>query len=396
MSRSAFLWGAAVSAHQTEGENQNSDWWRFERDVLQKRGGDASGRADDHWTRYKEDIDLLADAGLNAFRFSIEWAKVEPKEGEYDKRALDHYADVLKHLKKRNIASCVTLWHFTLPAWAADKGGMLNRSVRRRFYLYADACAERFGKDVDIWTTINEPMVYLMEGYHWGTWPPRLRSAWKQFRVFFALRMIHRRCYVTLKRRGARSAGMAKSIIVFECADRANAMHRIVRAWKNFFWNRAFFLCAERFHDYVGVNFYITETVGPKDGTHEKDDMGWEIRPHGLEAAVREAGRIGKPIYVLENGIATRDDAKRIAYIESRVRGIERAKKEGIDLRGYFHWSLLDNFEWTHGYSKRFGLVAVDRKTMERNPKPSLRAYAGMIKRDYGRFVKGSKDSICF
>jgi beta-glucosidase len=377
----AFLWGASVSAHQTEGWNKTSDWWEFEQRVLKRKGGDTSGTAVDHWNRYREDIDLLAKAGLNAFRFSIEWAKVEPKEGRVDEHAIKHYEDVLTHLKKRNIAPCVTLWHFSLPKWAADKGGMFNHDVRRRFYDYVHLCSKRFEHDVDIWTTINEPMVYFMEGYRWGTWPPGIRSRFKVFRLFFILRSVHRHCYRLLKRNGAKMVGIAKSVIVFRCGKKANVHHRIQRAIKNYTWNRSFFGFAKRFHDYIGINFYIVETVGPKDGNYEKDDMGWEIRPHGLETALRETEKFGKPIYVLENGIATGDDKKRIAYITSRIDDLKHMKKAGIDVRGYFHWSLLDNFEWAHGFSKRFGLIAVDGKTMMRTPKPSLEAYGRMAEK---------------
>jgi len=375
MNRPAFLWGASISAHQTEGDNRFSDWWDFEMKTLKERGGDVSGSAVDHRSRYKEDIDLLADAGLNAFRLSIEWAKIEPQEGRIDESAIKHYKDLLKHLRKRNIASCVTLWHFSLPKWAADKGGMLNHDVRRRFCSYVDLCAKRFDGDVDIWTTINEPMVYLMEGYRWGKWPPGIRSRRKAFRVFFALRSVHRDSYRILKRNGTKMVGIAKSVIVFECGKKANLIHRSTRWLKDAFWNKSFFLFAKRFHDYIGINFYITETVGPKDREYEKDDMGWEIRPHGLEIAILGARKFRKPIYVLENGIATGDDKKRITYIESRKIDIRRSLKAGVDLRGYFHWSLLDNFEWAEGFGKKFGLIAIDRKTMERRPKPSLKAY---------------------
>jgi beta-glucosidase len=378
-SNPSFLWGAGISAHQTEGGNKTSDWWDFEIDTLHERGGDASGDAVDHWNHYKEDIDLLADAGLNAFRFSIEWAKVEPKEGKYDEKVLKHYEDVLKHLKKRKISSCVTLWHFSLPKWAADKEGVLNRSVRRRFYAYVDECAKRFNNVVDIWDTINEPMVYLMEGYRWGKWPPGFRSRLKAFRVFFVLRSLHRNSYQILKQHGAKTVGIAKSLIVFECTNKANIFHRVQRAYKNYIWNKSFFAYAKQFHDYIGINFYIVEIVGPKIKEYEKDDMGWEIRTRGLELALHEAKKFEKPIYVLENGIATRDDKKRVAYIESRTRDIKRALKKGIDIRGYFHWSLLDNFEWAHGYSKRFGLIAVDRESMKRKAKPSLKAYGTLV-----------------
>lgn len=383
--RSPFLWGAAISAHQTEGRNVNSDWWRFEQDVLRERGIETSGDAADHWHHFREDIDLLAKTGLNALRFSIEWAKVEPVMGSYDQRVLDHYDEVLAYLSKKRITACVTLWHFTLPAWASEHGGWNSRIVRKRFYAYIETCVRRFRSRVHTWSTLNEPMVYLMEGYRWGTWPPRTRSRWQALRMFLVLRSMHRHCYAVLKRHEVARVGIAKSIIVFECTHAANVFRSIKRMLKNWVWNKSFFTFAKRFHDYIGINFYITETVGPKRITHEKDDMGWEVRPHGLGAALREAWTHRKPIYVLENGIATQNDERRIAYIRSRVTDVRRALEEGIDVRGYFYWSLLDNFEWDKGYAKRFGLIAVNRTSMEREPKPSLRTFGDLARKHAGR-----------
>lgn len=374
-----FLWGAAISAYQTEGANRNSDWWLFE---IKHNLPDHSGRAVDHWHRYREDIDLLAGAELNAFRCSVEWARIEPSEGTYDEEVLRHYDEVLAYARYRGIRVCLTLWHFSLPLWAAKKGGMLNPAIRKRFEVFADLCGRRYRNRVTIWITMNEPMVYLMEGYRWGTWPPGMRSRVQAIHVFFALRDLHRRAYRSLRRAGIRAIGIAKSAIIFQPTKRASGIQHLRAKIKNFIWNHAFFFRQEQFHDIIGINYYITDYLGPNPPKGARDDMGWISNPKGLQMALREYEKYKKPLYVTENGIATDDDHQRVQYIQDHLTALHNAQKQGSDVRGYFYWSLLDNFEWAHGFSKRFGLIAVDRKTMERKPKPSLRAF-GDIAQQY-------------
>ncbi len=379
--KTTFLWGAAISAHQTEGRNRKSDWYDFERSVLAQKGLDVSGTGVDHWNRYEEDIALLKKAGLNAFRFSIEWAKIEPTEGSYNEIAIRHYTHVLEELKRQGITPCVTLWHFTLPAWAAKKGGMLNADVRNRFLAYVHTCIGHYANLADMWITMNEPMVYMMEGYRWGNWPPQIRSRRKATRVIRTLRKLHAQAYKVLKKGGAKHVGIAKHIIIFQPTKSASMFHRIQARMKHRVWNRSFFSRNAAFHDFIGINYYMTAEIGPKPTKGEKDDMEWPSNPQGLADALREVSRYKKPIYVTENGIATADDKRRVAYIQSHVDALLKEAKQGIDVRGYFYWSLLDNFEWAESYTKQFGLIAVNRSTMERLPKPSLKAYGALVKK---------------
>jgi len=372
-----FFWGAAISAHQTEGKNTASDWWAFERDTIAHQGIEESGDAVDHWNRFREDIDLLANAGLNAFRFSIEWAKVEPEEGRIDENALKHYDNVIAHARSRGLHICLTLWHFTLPQWAAAKGGILSRDVRRRFTAYAECCARRYVGAVDLWQTMNEPIVYIKEGYRTGRWPPGIRSPWTALRAFLALRSMHRETYNALKRCGAVRVGIAKSVIAHLTAGGAliRAMFGFRQAFKNFIWNASFFVGEWTRHDFVGINYYITDTLGAPKDERPHDDMGWRSQPEGLSYAIAWAAQAGKPVYVTENGIATNDDRMRVAYLHDHLAVIDRARRSGVRIEGYFYWSLLDNFEWDQGFSKHFGFIAVDPTSYERTPKSSFRCF---------------------
>lgn len=374
-----FVVGAGISAHQTEGGNTFSDWWRFEQTVLRKRGDDVSGDAVDHWHQYADDIGLLSDAGLNAFRCSLEWAKIEPKEGFYDQNAIEHYRHVLRRLRQRRVFACLTLWHFTLPTWAADHGGMEHPEVRRAFVRFAKRMCREFEGEVDLWLTMNEPMVYAMKGYRWGEWPPGIRSFTRTWRVIILLAFLHRRVYRVFKECTHVPVGLAKSFISFH-VGRRHALHdRIIAWWKNVVWNDAFFWLTIGSNDAIGVNYYIGETVGSGGRKQPTDDMGWAIWPEGFRLALLRATKHGLPIYITENGIATEDDGRRIVYIRKHLAALKDVK-ERADIRGYFYWSLLDNFEWDKGFEKRFGLIAVDRSTMQRIPKPSLAALGRMAK----------------
>lgn len=369
----AFLWGAGISAHQTEGMNRMSDWWEFEHSVLQKRGVEPSASCVDHWHRFREDINLLADNGFNAFRFSVEWAKIEPREGEINEDALLHYDEVIRYAKQRHLTLCLTLWHFTLPLWAKKKGGMLNKDVQERFFHFARICAKRWGNDVQLWITINEPMVYLMEGYRWGHWPPNIHSVFKPITVFFALRRVHRKTYSILKKEQIESIGIAKSVISFVTQSRF-PLFQAIQGIRNIIWNIAFFVGEWHSHDFIGINYYITSYLGKAPKT-TKDAMGWSASPEGFLFAMKQFKHMSKPLFITENGIATDHDDERITYLQSHLPMISKAKSLGIDIRGYFYWSLLDNYEWDKGFSKRFGLVAVDRATMDRKPKQSLEQF---------------------
>lgn len=381
-----FLWGCATSAHQVEGDNRHSDWWQWE----QTRDPQfQSGKACDNYHRFIEDFDLVRQGGQNAHRLSLEWSRVEPKEGMWDEKEIERYREVLGSLKQRGIKTFVTLWHFTVPQWFAEKGGWLKRRNVKYFVRYCEKMARTLGDMVDVWTTINEPNVYAQVAYHWGSWPPQHRSYLESLRVFWHLARAHRRCYELLHRLTPRaSVGAAINVVSYV----AHTPHRFSSHLSVWFMHMAtshlfYTLTGGKTHDYIGMNYYfrtrlknLSWSLNPsfvdvRAHGRETSSLGWEIYPQGLFESLVDLARYRKPIFILENGIATDDDNQRARFILSHLREVYHAIREHVDVRGYFYWSLLDNFEWHEGWRPRFGLVAVDRDTFKRTPKESYYLY---------------------
>lgn len=378
-----FLIGTATSAHQVEGDNTNSDWWAWET-AADSPCAEPSGRACDHWNRFEQDIALLASAGLRAYRFSVEWARVEPTPGRYSREALDHYRQVVDACLALGVAPIVTLHHFTLPQWVAQLGGWSARSTAALFGAYARQVAELLAGDAAYVCTLNEINMIPAETYLWTGFPPGLPAdpplAAEATDVVLAA---HRAAVDEVKRVSPEtSCGMTLALAelaisrdAVEVAEEMRAL--VVRPY----------LETAKSDDFVGVQSYSRVHIGPS-GILETPaglrvtQMGWEYRPEALEATLRdvwtETG--GLPMLVTENGIATDDDVERIAYTRAALDGVARCLADGLDVRAYLHWSLLDNFEWRHGYRPTFGLVSVDRTTFARTPKPSL-GYLGAIAR---------------
>lgn len=410
-----FLWGAATAAHQVEGDNTNSDWWQWEH-----RAGspvhEPSGRACEHYTRYAEDIALLAKAGLNTYRYSVEWARIEPSEGEFDLAQLDHYRAMTEAVRAAGVTPMVTLHHFTLPAWLADRGGWTHTATPDLFGRYCDRVVRHLGDAVDWWCTINEPGNVAVGGYLglFG-WPPGTRDYNSWQRAADGLRRGHLRALDVVK--GARPqarVGATHGMQEWE----ANAGGR--PAMEHVRWMlEDLFLEASRDDDYVGVQTYTRVPVvvpsplgllmrvmlgvdavrrvmlppamrrtmtrvaatGAGDGVR-RTQMGYEFRPQAIAATLRRAAALlpGMDLVVTEHGIATDDDTERIEFLRLGLDAVHDVVRDGVPVRGYIYWSLLDNFEWAHGYRTRFGLVDIDRATLARRPRPSLR-FVGDIAR---------------
>lgn len=391
-SKTPFLWGAATAAHQVEGGNNGSDIWQME-NLAGGAGGfrEPSGDAMDHYHRYPQDIGLLAGAGLNAYRFSVEWARIEPEPGMFSGAALDHYARMADACLAAGLAPVVTLHHFTSPLWLAQEGGWDETQAAERFANFAGRVARHLGDRVATWCTINEINLCNL-GFELV--PARRARRLEKLRDALTARigpsafssfLIHDgRAPAVLKRAHAMALAEIKTV-------RSDALVGLTLALPDLqavpggedqmLRTRAVtqdeFLDITGDDDFVGVQTYTRELFGesgrlpPPEG--DLTLTGWEIYPQALEASVRyAAARAAKPIIVTENGIATSDDAQRIAYTEAALSGLARARADGIDVRGYLHWSALDNFEWMHGYGPTFGLIGVDRETFQRLPKPSL------------------------
>ncbi len=361
-----FLWGAATAAHQIEGNNLHSDWWQAEQTG---RLPHRSGEACDSWNRWSEDIELLQQMGLNAYRLSIEWARVEPERGYFDQTALDTYRRQLEGLKKAGVEPMLTLYHFTSPRWLADQGGWGNPDVVPRLAGYADRVAREMGDLVKWWITINEPSIHGLKAYLEGSWPPHRRMDLRGFvRLMRHAGRGHVLARQALKAHGRVAlARMAFAVWPMQALRRWSPIDQVMARLGDWLWQGRVLSRALPTLDWIGVNYYSRTLVGwPWPARHEKrsanrTDLGWEIYPQGLYDVLRRVGRYGKPVIITENGIADADDDQRPAYIVAHGRQMERAIAADVDLRGYMYWTLLDNFEWAEGFEPCFGLASRDR-----------------------------------
>ncbi len=380
-----FLWGTATSSHQVEGNNENS-WTEWEKQGHIKDGS-ISGRACNSYEFYKKDIRLCKELNNSAYRFSIEWSRIEPKEDEFDRNELRHYQDVVIECKKNNIEPFVTIYHWTLPIWFAKKGGWLNKDAPVYFRRYTSKLAEALGRDVKFWCTINEPMIYSFNSYLKGKWPPQSKNYFKFRKAVKNLIKAHKLSYIVLHERNNRCrVGIAKNNQFFEPYLNNFINKKAVKIIDKF-WNYKFLNKIKEELDYIGLNYYFHNRIYislfsymPMNKDESVSDMGWEIYPRGIYEALKGLRKYGLPIYILENGLADAEDSKRANFIKEHLRYVDRAIKEDVNVRGYFHWSLLDNFEWSEGYEPKFGLYEVDFKTFERKARKSAKVYAEIAK----------------
>ena len=367
-----FIWGAATAAHQVEGGNWNSDWWEWEH--TSDRVREPSGDACDQYNRYEEDLDLLAGFGFNSYRFSIEWARIEPEEGEFSRAALDHYRRVCAACHERGITPIVTFHHFSSPRWVGAGGGWASAGTAERFGRYVTKATSHLGDLIGRACTINEPSMVATGGYLSGAFPPGERDREARHRANATFIEAHHRAVEAIRSGpGDAPVGICLAMSDYQAVDGGESyLDRIRTAMEDVF------LDALAGDDFVGVQSYSRTRVGPSGALRpepgiELTQMGYEFWPESLEAVIRRAydRSGGVPVVVTENGIGTDDDTRRIEYTRRALQGVRRCLDDGIDVLGYVHWTLLDNFEWAEGYRPTFGLVAVDRRTFERHPKPS-------------------------
>jgi len=403
-----FLWGAAIAGHQAEGDNVASDAWFLE-NLQPTEFHEPSGAGVDHYRLYDQDIATLAGLGLNTFRFSIEWARIEPVEGMFSTAALEHYRDVLLSCRKHGVKAMVSFNHFVTPAWFAARGGWEAEGATPLYVRYCAQVARHLGDLIDYATTFNEPnlprLLFGIPGPLSGMADnPNMRAMlakagqragtgkWSSWifgdfaKIEAGLLQAHAAGYQAIKAvRPNLPVGFSIAIADDQAVDGGEAMLAKKRAIAYEPWFRAI----SGHGDFIGVQTYTRELIGPdgvrpppKDAKFTTSHM--EYYPQALEAAIRyTAANVRLPVYVTENGCSTDDDAQRIAYIRTAVQGVANCMKDGIPVRGYIHWSLLDNFEWIFGYGPHFGLVGVDRATMKRSVKPSAR-FLGQIARNNG------------
>jgi beta-glucosidase len=399
-----FVWGTATAAHQVEGNNLASDFWLLEH-LPGTMFAEPSGDACDQLHRYREDIRLLRDLGFAAYRFSIEWARIEPEEGWFSTAALEHYRRVLACCHEHGVRPCVTFHHFTSPRWFTADGGWQERANIDRFLRYCERAARHLGDLIDTAYTINEANLmatlvasHVMPRAGYGVRLPFVADAARRCdttvdrfgafllgdprRITETMLDAHCRARTVLKgARGGFPVGITLAMQEYQAVPGGEARRDAAAAT-----SVDPFLEAARDDDFVGVQTYSRVRFGAEGPLPPEDGvpvliMGYEFWPEALEGTIRyAAARAGVPVVVTENGIGTTDDAQRIEYVRRALAGVERCLADGIDVRGYFYWSLLDNFEWLFGYGPQFGLIAVDRATQMRRLKPSA-SWLGEIAR---------------
>ncbi|MDP2926620.1 MAG: glycoside hydrolase family 1 protein [bacterium] len=372
-----FLWGSATSAYQVEGGIENSDWSRIF----------PAGLACDHYRLYEKDFDLLKELSQNAYRFSIEWSRIEPTEGRFNEKEIEHYRRVLKALRERGVKSMVTLHHFTLPLWLARRGGFANSQSVFYFSRFAEKMFKEYGEIVDFWVTLNEPLIYatvmapLLKKKN-GLGLPDLPAILLTIKNEISA---HRKTHEVFHRLAKESktavyVGIAKNNAYFVPFNPKSFLDRLAVGLCRYFWNGYFLDRIKDRLDFIGLNYYFHHQIKFPFFLKQKkkliSDLGWEVFPEGIYHALLELKKYQLPIYITENGVADAEDKLREEFIEGHLSWIGRAIEEEVDVRGYFHWSLIDNFEWDKGFGPRFGLIEIDYETMERKIRPSAREYA--------------------
>lgn len=403
-----FLWGASTSAHQVEGGNHNQwsvwelehakssaakaeyhlrdlDVWSSIKETAKDPDNYVSGEASSHYSRYEEDFQLAKKIGLNAFRFSIEWSRVEPEEGAWNAQAITHYKDYVAALKKRGVEPMVTLFHFTLPVWFANRGGFEKRSNIKYFTRFAEKIISELGGDIKYIITINEPELYAYNSYREGIWPPVVQSNTKSLRVLNNLIKAHNKTAKMIRKLNRRyKLSIAKNSPFDYPGDDAR-LSRASAAVLQYVQDDYVLKRVRKQCDFIGVNYYTSNRVygyrvhNPDDTLN---DLGWDMNPSDLEYVLERLYRKYKlPLIVTENGLADMKDEKRKWWLGKTMIALQRAMAEGVRVDGYFHWSLIDNFEWAYGKWPRFGLIEVDYKTGKRTIRPSAIWWASVLRK---------------
>ncbi len=389
-----FLWGVSTSAYQVEGGITN-DWSQWEMNQkrlrnFRKNKIDYSdficGRACDSYNRHEEDVFLVTKLNCNSYRMGIEWARLEPREGDWNEEEFEHYREVLKNLKKNKVKIVLTIWHWTNPLWISMNGGWANGKTVAYYARFVKKVVDELGDLVDFWVTLNEPTIHVYNGYVIAKFPPKKRCLWKARLVFNNLIKAHKRAYNIIHKKYEKAdVGITALVNNFEPAHWWCIPEVLIAKLFHYFWNHRFLMLIKNHMDYVGFNYYFHDRIiwhppFKKNLNKKVNDMGWEIYPKGIYNVIKYLAKFKKPLFVMENGTADREDKHRADFIKDHLKYVHKAISEGADVRGYFHWSLLDNFEWASGWKPKFGLYTVDRETFERKARPSAKVYADICK----------------
>ncbi len=402
-----FLWGVATSAFQLEG-SPYADWTSWD-SILNSRPD-----VTNHYDLYKEDLCLLKELGVNAYRFSLEWSRIQPRENEWNEEAISHYQDIINILLENNIEPMVTIHHFTHPLWFIKKYPWHVDTSIEKFLVFVEKIISTI-KGVKYWITFNEPYILLLGGYLEGCMPPGIKDTDLAIKALKNILSCHGRVYdIIHSKMPDAMVSVAHNMAAFSPWRRWNPLDKLLTKIAKYFYNHSLldaFITGKlliKFPfkkpievnvpikgklDFFGVNYYtrIHIRFNPfrKMGVELRHldldgygltDIGWEIHPHGLEKVLRYASKLKVPLIITENGIATHDNEKKIKFMKKHIDVVEKCIKDGLDIKGYFYWSLIDNYEWLQGLDARFGLYKVDFDTLKRKPTNAAAYYSFLIK----------------
>ncbi len=388
-----FLWGAATASYQVEGNNKNADWWSFETKF--KPEDMRSGRAANQYELFEKDFKMASELGHNSHRLSIEWSRIEPKDNEFDQVEIDHYKKVLQSLKDLDFTVMLTLWHFTIPQWVADIGGWENPQTVKYFERFVKKIVPELQENVDLWITLNEPGLYVfmsyMGGDDAGRWPPQKNSKISTVKAMWNLTQAHKKAYKVIHSLvPSAQVGIANNIQSFSSYHKHSFLEMLAVLISDDATNHLFYNLTRGTHDFLGINYYFHRRYNLREGyipemqdsstqARSVSDLGWEVYPEGIFEVLTDLSD-GLPIYITECGIASTNDDRRTRFLLSYLSEVAKAIAGGVKVKGFFYWSLIDNFEWHRGYDPRFGLVEINYNTLKRTIRPSALVYKEIIK----------------
>ncbi len=402
-----FKWGTATAAHHVEGNNTNNDWWAWEQGEGHIKEGHRSGLACNWWTRAEDDFDRAASLGQNAHRLSVEWSRIEPREGYFDDAAIERYREMLRGLRQRGIEPLVTLHHFTTPLWLTEMGGWENPRIVPLFERFVARVVEDLGESCDFWCTINEPNVLVFWGYLFGVFPPGKCEIGAALNAGRTMLRAHAAAYRRIHAIQPQArVGMAHNMRFFDPANPRSPLDHLVAGIQDRAFNAAFLtpslrgwwslpfglgpaLRLRKTMDFIGLNYYTRDLVAfdRREASsafgrrlHAADaellDLGYgEFYPEGMARSLQQLARYRLPIYITENGIPDEDDDQRPRALLTHLHQAWRVIQECVPVMGYYHWTLVDNFEWAEGWTMRFGLIEMDPATQQRTLRPSAYLY---------------------
>lgn len=391
MNNKKFLWGVVNIGQQTEGFDKSSNWVRWAERALVP----SLNNANSYWRDYEVDHKAVEELGCNSMRITIEWSRVEPEEGIFDEKAIEHYRKILKDLKRRNISAVVGLWHWSVPMWFEEKYGMHHKKCPLLFLRFVRFVRTKLGNLVTYLVVFNEPMVYISTSYLTGSRPPFYKSYWRAWRVLQNLIKMHKQTYFLWKKKYSETF-VGSTYLWNHDVGRDNTVFQKVVLWlRDFFQNNYLMPQLQKYSDYIGVNYYTSNSffwgrnlendglLGFHGTNNWQSPTLWKQFPKGLYFVLLRIKKFGKPIFILENGKPTNpgiDDVSRQKFLKMSVNYMRKAIDDGANVQGYFYYSLCDSYEWTSGYDFKFGLVEIDRQTSKRTKRKSFETYRKIIK----------------